>query len=252
MIKTTVYQIIPYLTEGYQLPGMDANNGTDWLREAVNVLYNRNKERLQKAGVNTSLFHNHDEQNGNTIARYPLIQYQKWEQGYFVAGFNGGSYAIDALFEGVKNVARVNDHLLTEIKKVFTGEQEAVSTGTEFIYTITDWLPLNRTNYAQFKQTGDLSEKTALLEHILKSHIVNDFSRFLDLGFTNENTLVKILSVDSFTRACVQLRQNKHTHDFQPFTVVFESNLLLPQYICLGNGKVYGFGLTKPAINRQK
>ncbi len=89
MVKTTVYQITPFLSEGYQLPGKGTNNGTEWLREAVNLLYNRNKERLHKAGVQTTLFHNHDEKNGNTIARYPLIQYQKREQGYFIAGFNG-------------------------------------------------------------------------------------------------------------------------------------------------------------------
>ena len=245
MVKTTVYQITPFLSEGYQLPGKGTNNGTEWLREAVNLLYNRNKERLHKAGVHTTLFHNHDEKNGNTIARYPLIQYQKREQGYFVAGFNGGSDAIDALFEGINSVAGINNSMLAEIKMFFSGHQETVATNSKLIYTLTNWLPFNRVNYARYKQTGALSEKTALLEHILKSHIVNDFSRFLDLGFTHENTVVKIISVESFTRACVQLQLNKHTHDFQPFTVVFESNLLLPQYICLGNGKVYGFGLTK-------
>ncbi len=246
MIKSIVYQTTPFLSEGYQLPDLGINNGTAWLRGAVNHLYNRNKGRLRKAGVATSLFHNHNEQSGNTIARYPLIQYQRWHNDFFLAGFNQGGDTLKELFAGLNPTCEIDNYMLLKVKKVFDREQQVAATGCSFRYTITDWLPFNRVNYTQYKNAGALTKKTKMLEHILKSHIVNDFSRFLALGFTLENTVVKILSCDSFTRSCVQLKVNKHTHDFQPFTLVFESNLLLPQYICLGNGKVYGFGLVKP------
>lgn len=243
MLKTTVYQVTPFLAEGYQLPDKDINNGLGWLREAVNLLYNRNKERLRQAGVVTNLLHNHDEQSGNTIARYPLVQYQRRNDEFFLAGFNQGRDTLEELFAGMSTTCEVGGNMVLKIKKVYIGEQPVAATNLLYQYTLTNWLPFNRVNYALFKRTPGLPGKVALLEQILKNHLVKDFSSSLELGIDSENTRVRIVSAGSFNRACLAIRVNRHTHDFQPFTVVFETNLLLPQHICLGNGKVYGFGL---------
>jgi len=248
MITISEYQITPFLAEGYSLPDPNMNNGTNWLREAINLMYNRNKERLKVAGVQTNLFHNHDEQNGQTISRYPLILYQKRKDRYFVVGINEGVRTLAELFTGLDRPIRITDGLQTDLELVSEVSWPGIPTGCEYHYKITDWLPLNRDNYKVYNQTGSIIEKVSLLENILHNQIIKDFSNYLGLGFEKENSLVKITDIDSFTRSCVQLKVDKHIHDFKPFTISFVSNLPLPHFISLGNGKVYGFGLLEPAL----
>ncbi len=247
MIKISVYQITPYLADGYTLPNTKINNGTDWLREAINMLYNRSKERLKVAGVVVNLFHNHDEQSGITISRYPLIQFQKILSEYFVVGINEGCVALEELFAGMQPVVRISEQLHIAVKKIFESEVPATETKQLYDYKITNWLPFSNDNYKLFKNMVTLSEKVAFLERILKNHLVKDFSQYLSLNFNDETIQVHLTGIDSFSRSCVPVKVNKYVHDFQPFTVTFSTNLLLPIHICLGNGKAYGFGLVETA-----
>lgn len=245
MIKISRYQIIPHLKEGCTLPNI--NNGTDWLREAINMMYNRNKERLKEAGVLVNLFHNHDEESGITISRYPLIQFQKILSEYYVVGINDGCIALKELFVDIQSVIRITEQLSIAVKKVTESDQTAAETSEPHTYKISNWLPFSSDNYKLYLKMSTLSEKVAFLEHNIKNHLVKDFSHYLDLNFRDQNIHVHLTWIDSFTRSCVPVKVNKHIHDFQPFTIVFSANLLLPKHICLGNGKVYGFGIVEPA-----
>jgi hypothetical protein len=42
--------------------------------------------------------------------------------------------------------------------------------------------------------------------------------------------------------------ENRNVKYYQPFTITFQTNLPLPEKICLGNRKAYGFGLVE-AVN---
>ncbi|PKO95715.1 MAG: hypothetical protein CVU12_08620 [Bacteroidetes bacterium HGW-Bacteroidetes-7] len=247
MIKISVYQVTPFLAEGCLLPNVKINNGTDWLREAVNIMYNRSKERLKVAGVVVNLFHNHDENSGVTISRYPLIQFQKTLTDFFVVGINEGSIALEELFAGMQKVIQISDNLHISVKKNFESDLPASETKKVYVYKVTNWLPFSNESYKKYTKMETLSEKISFLEYVLKNHLVKDFSQYLDLNFNGETIQVQLTAIDSFTRSCVPVKVNKYTHDFQPFTVSFSANLLLPKHICLGNGKVYGFGLVEPA-----
>jgi len=247
MITISTYKVTPYLAEGNRLPNPDINNGTEWLREAINAIYNRNKERLREAGVQTNLFHNHDEQKTDPITRYPLIQYQKRAGGYFAMGINDGSRALTELFIDPKPGMPINDWLQIAVKKVEDTAYETALHGNKITYTLTNWLPFNSENYKRYRQMSAVSEKINFLEQMLLAHLLKDFVHFLKLEIDPALVQLSITDIDSFTRPCVQMRVNKHIHDFQPFTVSFSTNLLLPPHICLGNGKVFGFGLTEPA-----
>lgn len=249
MIKISVYQITPYLAQGYSLPNININNGTDWLRDAINMIYNRNKERLKVAGIVVNLFHNHDEESGITISRYPLIQFQKILSKYYVIGINEGCVALEELFADMLSVVCISEQLHITVKKVFESEQTAIETEINQLYTyrITNWLPFSSDNYKLFMKKVALSEKVAFLEQCLKNHLVKDFSHYLNLNFNDKTVQVHLTGIDNFNQGCIPVKVNKHIHDFQPFTIVFSANLLLPKHICLGNGKVYGFGLVEPA-----
>jgi hypothetical protein len=245
MIKTTVYQITPYLAEGYTLPNTKINNGTDWLRESINMVYNRCKERLKVAGVVTNLFHNHDEQSGQNIQRYPLIQYQKHKEGYFVVGLNEGAKALEELFIDARPVYTISDQLQIAVKPVFSAEQPGHETNKPFSYTLTNWLPFSSENYNLYKQMDAISEKVTFMELNLKNHLVKDFAHYLKLNLNTETVQVKLTEIENFNSNPVQVKVNRHIHNFQPFTIGFSTNVVLPRYICLGNGKAYGFGLVE-------
>lgn len=248
MIIISTYQTTPYLAEGNSLPHPHINNGTEWLREAVNTIYNRNKERLKVAGVRTDLFHNHDEQSSETITRYPLIQYLKLPAGYFVTGINDGSKTIDELFNEPRNTHWIDDRLQIAVKKISDSSHDVDFSGTPISYLLTNWLPFSRDNYTRYKQISAISGKIAFLEHMLLAHLLKDFAHYLNLSIDPGSVQLTITGIDSFTRPCLQVRVNRHIHDFQPFTVSFSANLLLPPNICLGNGKAFGFGLLQPAL----
>lgn len=248
MIKISTYQITPHLAQGYTLPYGGLNNGAEWLRQAANVVYNRNKGRLAKAGVMTDLFHNHDEKSGETISRYPLIQYQRRNEGYFMVGINEGSHALSELFTGLNETIGIADWFQMGVSPVEELTGETGPADCEHQYTLTDWLPLSRDNYTEYNRKTTLVEKLALLEQILQNQLIKDFSNYLGLGLAPDSAKVKITNVDSFYRSCVQVRVNKHVHDFKPFTIAFSCKLLLPPHICLGNSKVFGFGLLEPTL----
>lgn len=248
MITISTYQITPYLAEGSRLPHPNINNGVEWLREAVNTIYNRNKERLKVAGVQTNHFHNHDEQSSTTIIRYPLIQYLKVSTGYLVTGIDEGGRALDELFIDVKQSAPIDDRLQIGVKKLSHSEHEVSISNNETAYSLTNWLPFSRDNFTRYKQMNAISEKVAFLEHMLLAHLLKDFAHYLNIEIDPDSVRLTITGIDSFTRSCLQVRVNKHIHDFQPFTVSFLANLTLPPDICLGNGKAFGFGLLQPTL----
>ncbi|HBG62235.1 MAG TPA: hypothetical protein DDX37_10455 [Candidatus Omnitrophica bacterium] len=229
------------------MPNIKINNGTDWLRDVVNIMYNRSKERLKLAGVVVNLFHNHDEESGITISRYPLIQYQKLLTEFFVVGINEGCFALKELFAGNQSVIRISEQLHIAAKKIFESEQPTLETKHFCIYKLINWLPFSNNSFQHYMKMASLEEKIAFLEGILKNHLVRDFSQYLGLNFSSDTIHVYLTDIDSFTRSCVPLKVNNYTHDFQPFTVTFSANLILPKHICIGNGKVYGFGLLEPA-----
>ncbi len=247
MIRISLYQITPFLAEGQSLPNPKINNGTEWLRDAVNQLYNCQKEKLKMAGVQTNLFHNHDEHSGQTISRYPLIQYQKQGDQYFVTGINEGCVALETLFLDKQTLLPIASQLCIAVKQALNSSHEACITNEARIYSLVNWLPFNRENFTRYKQTEALSEKISFLEQMLRAHLVKDFSHYLNLNIDSGHIRLNISGVDNFHRSCFQMRVNNHIHDFQPFTITFTTNMSLPLNVCLGNGKVFGFGLVNPA-----
>lgn len=246
MIKTIVYEVIPYLPEGTMLPDLEINNGTEWVRKAINLVYNRNKPGIKEYEALSDLFHNHNQGSGQTIARYPLVQYQKHPSGYYAVGHNEGCRALSELFSGIESVIPVNQQMQISVRPVFDKEQQTHPVPDEQHYMLTNWLPFNRENHRRYKQTRRIADKIILLEQLLQNHLLKDLSRHLSLGWDETTTQIYITDIDSFSSTCIQMRVNKHIHDFQPFNVVFSASLNLPEYICLGNGKVYGFGLITP------
>jgi len=237
--------ILAYTVYPYFLAGKEENmmhpTPTEWLRTAILMLVNRSKARLAAAGVNHDVFHNHHPQSGATIARYPLVLYQQVEGQLMVTGINEGAEAVKVLLSQYERPVEIDRNVLLGFNLHDERNVDVKLSEPPVQYTLTDWLPFNSDNYKRYLALHRLSEKVDFLEHILHQHLTADFGRFFNMEL--EGARVAILDIDSFSRSCRHITVNGRKRDFQPFTLRFETNINLPGFICLGNGKVYGHGL---------
>jgi hypothetical protein len=243
MINITKFEVLPYTYPGNNGFSSKVNNGTDWLRRAINDLYNRGKGNLKSKFEITDYFHNHNETNSSTITRYPLILFQQYENRFFVSGINEGGDLLNELFAESKSYYTIDNDLLVRVLKVENSFVDIHVNSKSYIYKLKSWLPLSVTNYKKYIMLDSLSEKILFLESLLKGHIVKDFLHHLNINIPEQEIKVSITDIDSFSNCTVPVKQDKHIKDFQPFNITFRTNILLPEHICLGNAKVYGFGL---------
>jgi len=243
MITITQYEIIPFLPEGCSIPDKQFNNATGWLREAINNLYNRSKGSLKASGIETNHFHNHNEETSKTLARYPLVQYQRRENRYFVVGINQGGLLLDELFSDIRETYIINRQLHIVVARREAFEYPVGLKDEEIGYSLKNWLPLSSENHKIYGQFNALGDKIIFLEKMLINHIINDFARHLQQNINLNELKVFLTGIDSFSNSMEKLKQDKHIKYFQPFDIEFETNIVLPAHICLGNATVYGFGL---------
>lgn len=239
-MKLLTYKISPYLLH----PSGEAllePSPTEWLRNAILVLVTRSKARLLAAGVSHDVFHNHDETTGNTIPRYPLVLYQQRGGQLFVTGINKGAEALEVLLSFYERPVETDKKSLLGFKILSRVNEDVHKLDELHTYTVTEWLPLNSLNHKAYKALESISDKVQFLKQLMMDNLTKDFGRYFELDMSQAN--VKMLDVDAFNRSCRQLTVNGRKKDFQPFTVRFAVNLNLPDFINLGNGKVYGYGL---------
>lgn len=234
MISILTYHVKPYFLHGRTLP-FQPKNATDWLRTVINRLYNTNKARMKKTGVQTEILHNHDELTGKTRTLYPLIIYHYFDNGFYVTGINEGKETLRELFEPVNRTIEIDKCFLLKVEQEKEEEVEIKVSDSEHRYMLSDWLPMNSDTYKRY-QMLTLIEKINFLEAQLLKNIVIDFGKILEADFSG--TKVTILSVDDFKRSTLPYKG----HDYQPFSLEFKANVALPDYITLGNGKAFGYG----------
>jgi len=241
-IKIASFEVIPFVNFNKQEHPKNEMD-SPFLRWAINQLYNRVKGTLKHQELLTDVFHNHDEKTQQTIVRYPLIQFIARENRFFITCLNEGCDAMKALAEYFDNPVVIDKELFISFVKEPPVTLDIQVHSDMHRYWLTNYLPFNSDTYPQYQKARLLTEKIELLTGQLYKHIVKDFGKHLGLNL--EGIKIEIADVDSFTRGCVQLPVNKRKRDYQPFDIVFEANANLPEDICLGIGKAYGYGLLK-------
>ncbi|MEI6885549.1 MAG: CRISPR-associated endonuclease Cas6 [Bacteroidota bacterium] len=236
MINVLTYAVKPYFLHGQPLP-FQSRNATEWLRMIVNQLYNTNKARLRRMGINTELFHNHSELTNEPKVRYPLVIYHYFISRFFVTGINEGKDALKELLDPIFEFAEIDKNFLLKFEQIKEEKLEIVNSNMMYQYTLTNWLSqeINTKQHKQFLALP-LNEKIKQLETILLKHITIDFGRFLNLHLSE--TQLSIHSIDDLKRNSIPYK----THEYQPFSIEFHANINLPDFITLGNGKAFGFG----------
>lgn len=190
-----------------------------------------------------SFYHNHVETG--YAYRYPLVQYKRI----------GGHAALLVISEAVDTASRLigggnttlrlgKEEIPFEVARVRPGNALIQVWNDSFSYHLHRWLPLNKENYEEYRQTTALVDRIALLERILTGNILS-MSKGLGLTITNQ------------IRCTITQLSNPHKlHykgvDLVEFNAEFECNVSIPDYFGLGKGVSLGHGVcVRKRQNRQ-
>jgi hypothetical protein len=106
-----------------------------------------------------------------------------------------------------------------------------------FSYKLSKWLPLNQDNYKKFHKLDDYGQKIELLEKILLANILS-FLEGISL-YVEEKIEIKVKHILD------QRLELYKGQEMEAFSLRFETNVSLPNYIGLGKGSSTGFGILK-------
>ena len=239
-IKLAILQVTPFVSRK-QDQRETWKPDAEWLRQAVNMLYNRKKAAFHLSGIVADVFHNHNEKTSQTIVRYPLVQYHARADGLFVVGINEGGDALEQLATLYDQMARLSDEVCVTVHLTEKKEHAVSVTPYPYRYHMANYLPFSAEAYASYRDLTYLKQKTDSIAQRIENHIEKDFAKHLQLPI--ENVKIEIVDIASFQQPLLSIQVNKRRHDFKPFDVIFDAAVDLPDGVCLGNGKTYGFGL---------
>lgn len=191
---------------------------------------------LRKVPRELTLFHNH--QGEGFRYSYPLIQYKSIGGKAALFCLGEGTEAIGHFFLNKDLEITIRDrHETLSVKNVYASRCLLQTWQSSFTYSTRFWLPLNSKNYHTYNKCESLVEKLGMLESILKGNILS-MGKGLDCFF-QEEIKCSIISLDN--PGCYVFKGVK----LRGFDIIWKSNVYIPDYIGIGKGASFGFGITK-------
>lgn len=187
------------------------------------------------AGAGASaLLHNH--QDAGLHYRYPLVQYRVQEGRAAIFALNEGIAAVQQalLVGGWACTWQGQPQRLIMTTAPALAQQAIVVGGPARSYRIHHYLPFNQDNYQEWQRRERLAERSALLEKLLRNHLL---SALWGLGW-NAPTPLEVTLTD--LRKTQVLRY--HRVGVMAFNLDFRVNALLPDGLALGKAVSHGFG----------
>ena len=197
----------------------------------------------RKVGIEHEWFHNHDNENGGTHNRYPLIQYKldtyKGQMRPMLLCLEHGIEEAHHLFSQPDWSLNLNGEALNlKIAQLNVNQYTLNTWERPFRYRIHKWQAMNTENYQKYPLLRGLVERTSFLEQLLNNQI-QSFAKGVDWDITTDFA-VKVL-----TEPREEWLQYKHRQKTLVFTIDFECPLSLPDYVGLGRGASRGLGVVR-------
>ena len=197
-----------------------------------------------KVGLEHSWFHNHDNENGGTFNRYPLIQYKifndKGQMQPMLLCLEQGIEEAHHLFsqpEWSLNIKGKQHDL--RIAHLHVNQYTLNTWDTQFRYRLHKWQPFNVERYRDYQQIEGIAAQYTFLEERLHNQIT---SFATGVGWHIEQD-VKATITDMVKTEWVEYKNLK----VLTFTLDFKTNVSLPDFVGLGKGVSRGFGVVKRA-----
>lgn len=197
----------------------------------------------RKAGLEHDLFHNHDNETGGFHNRYPLIQYKidthKGQMRPMLLCLEEGIEEAHHFFSQPDwNVSLNGEKHEMRVARLNVNRYTLNTWQQTFRYRLHKWLPFNTENYEKYKELRGIAEKFSFLEKLLKTQILSfaqgvnwQLEQPIDLHITH--------------LAKEEWLQFKHHQKVLTFTLDFQSNVSLPNYVGIGKGASRGLGVVR-------
>ncbi len=178
------------------------------------------------------LLHHHLKDN-KILYRYPLVQYKKIQDKYYIIGLNEGADILKSIWLDTNNIVIDGQIILLNEKEIIYKNFEIKTIDNMRNYKFeTPWLALNQENHENYKLML-FDERKQKLKSILISNIIS-FCKAVNYTVTEQ---IRCEVNISTTQA--QLKGIEMT----AFTGEFRVNFALPDFIGLGKSVARGFGV---------
>lgn len=197
----------------------------------------------RKVGIEHEWFHNHDNENGGYHNRYPLIQYKldtfKGQMRPMLLCLEQGIEEAHHLFsqaDWTLNIKGETHNL--KIANLNVNQYTLNTWQRPFQYRIHKWQAMNVENYKKYQLLRGIVERTSFLEKLLSNQILS-FAQGVEWDLSEDFT-IKLLSLPK--EEWLQYKDRQRT---LVFTLDFEVNVSLPDFIGLGKGASRGLGVIR-------
>lgn len=183
---------------------------------------------------NDPLFHNHHTEG--LCYAYPLIQYKRIDGHAALIGINQGAEALVRILGKEEYLFQLGNRSADMGAVMIRSEKFPITCdNNSYIYSISNWLPLNGENYRMYLQTEAMIERIAMLEKILLGNILS-FAKGVGVFFDSPVTC-RILQLES--SGLVSYKEVQ----LMSFSAKFQCNVHLPEYIGLGKSVSVNHGV---------
>ncbi|MGD9899695.1 MAG: CRISPR-associated endonuclease Cas6 [Calditrichaceae bacterium] len=188
------------------------------------------------------LIHNHNQETGKVIYRYPLVQFKLIDRVPSILCVTEKAVTVfHDLFMKLDTVT-IDGMEIPIFEKDLKLEDVAFGYSDEtFVYEFqSPWIGLNQKNYAEYENTPDETARKDLLKRILTGNILS-MSKFLDDRLAPGQTIRTDLTVKP---GAVKLKGKSMIG----FKGVIKTNFIIPDYLGLGKSVSRGFGVVRRII----
>ncbi len=188
------------------------------------------------------LIHNHNQETGKVIYRYPLVQFKLIDRVPSIVCITEKAISVfHDLFMRLDAIT-IDDTEIPIFEKDLKLEDVAFGYSEEtFVYEfLSPWIGLNQDNHTKYENTSDDAGRKDLLKRILTGNVLS-MSKFLDYRLAPGQTIRTDLTVKPGT---VKLKGKSMIG----FKGVIKTNFIIPDYLGLGKSVSRGFGVVRRII----
>ncbi len=190
---------------------------------------------IEKVDRSHILFHHHQDDT-TVLYQYPLIQYKSIQKSPGIVCLGDGAVELYRLMSQPDLKIKLHDKPMNLVIDSIEMKQHSLKLLlSSKSYRIVNWLALNTKNLERFNACDSPLDKVALLERILKGNILS-FAKGIDWHIT-DNILLNILEVKD--QRIIRFKGRP----VLAFDLIFEANILLPNFIGLGKSASHGYGM---------
>jgi hypothetical protein len=182
----------------------------------------------------------HKDSSTNLIHRYPVVQCKQIKNKLLVIGISQGADFLQALtYDKQELLMGENTCIILKRDQKIRNETVGITDTMQKYEFLTPWLALNQQNAKKFYYLKGKSERDTFMQKILTGYLIT-FAKSIDYN----------LPTQLICRSKVRFKRERiHHENVMVFLGTFETNLMIPDYLGIGQSVSQGFGAIRSAAD---